>query len=193
VESEAAPVRASDAARERVARSLGAHLAAGRLSLDEFSDRVDRAYRAATLDELQALTADLPGDSKALAPPTRSSRRPFWPGNHPFITRIWTPASAKAVKAEARRTVMPLLIADGYELEADSPSQLTYSRRHRPFWTIALAVFAFPIGLLALAYEDRCQVAISLDEGEAETVVTVSGTAPLGIRRAIRSLALEYE
>ena len=88
---------------------------------------------------------------------------------------------------------MPRLIAEGYRLETDTASQLTFSRSHRPAWTIALAVFAFPVGLLALAYEDRCQVAISFDEGDDETLVTVSGTAPLGIRRAVRCLALEDE
>jgi len=183
--------RASDAARERTARTLGEHLSAGRLTLDEFSSRVDRAYGAVTIGELQRLTADLPATAPSSAPPERSARKPFWPGNLPFVTRMWTPASRAAIKAEAMRTILPRLIAEGYELETNEPSLLVVSRKHRPGWTIALAVLAFPFGLLALLYEDRSQVAIGIDDSEDETIVSVSGCAPLGVRRAIRGLAVE--
>jgi hypothetical protein len=53
-------VRASDEDRQRVVADLERHTAAGRLSLDEFTDRVGRAYAAATHGELAALTHDLP-------------------------------------------------------------------------------------------------------------------------------------
>ena len=52
--------RASDDDRQRVIGDLQRHTAAGRLSLDEFSDRVDTAYSARTLAELAAVTRDLP-------------------------------------------------------------------------------------------------------------------------------------
>jgi hypothetical protein len=39
---------------------LERHTAAGRLSLDEFTDRAGRAYAATTHGELAALTHDLP-------------------------------------------------------------------------------------------------------------------------------------
>jgi hypothetical protein len=41
-------LRASDAERERVAASLREHCAAGRLTLEELSERLDEAYRART-------------------------------------------------------------------------------------------------------------------------------------------------
>jgi len=185
------PIRASDAERERVARSFRDHLAAGRLTLDEFSTRVDLAYQAVTVGELRRLTADLPDEDAA--PPERSARRPFWPGNGPFLTRIWTKASASEVKAQAMRTVVPRLIAEGYQLETNDATLLLAGRRHRPGWTVAVAVLGFPLGVAALLHEDRSQVAISIDEGDEETVVTVSGTAPLGVRRVVRSLAVEDE
>jgi hypothetical protein len=52
--------RASDEDREEAARLIREHFAAGRLSEDEMSDRVQAAYEARTTDELTALTRDLP-------------------------------------------------------------------------------------------------------------------------------------
>jgi hypothetical protein len=60
-EPEHPAVRVADADRERVALALREHTVAGRLTLEEFSERVERAYAARTGDELEALTADLPG------------------------------------------------------------------------------------------------------------------------------------
>ncbi len=54
-------VRASDTDRERTASLLREHHAQGRLSAEEFNDRLDRAFEAKTVGELDALLADLPG------------------------------------------------------------------------------------------------------------------------------------
>ena len=56
-------LRASDADRERVLTLLGEAAADGRLTLDEHSDRAERAYAARTLGELAGLTTDLAGPS----------------------------------------------------------------------------------------------------------------------------------
>jgi hypothetical protein len=53
-------MRASDEDRERVVAVLQRHTAAGRLSLDEFAERVDVACAARTLGELAVVTRDLP-------------------------------------------------------------------------------------------------------------------------------------
>jgi hypothetical protein len=55
-------LRASDDDRMRVVAALERHTAAGRLTLDEFSDRVSRALAAGTRHELAAVTRDLPPD-----------------------------------------------------------------------------------------------------------------------------------
>lgn len=55
-------IRASDADRERVVGTMREHLAAGRLTVDEFSERTDAAYAATTVADLQPLLADLPDD-----------------------------------------------------------------------------------------------------------------------------------
>jgi hypothetical protein len=53
-------LRASDADRQRVVKALQEHAAAGRLTLDEYADRVDVALAARTHADLGGVTADLP-------------------------------------------------------------------------------------------------------------------------------------
>ncbi len=53
-------LRAADTDREHVADVLQRHTAAGRLSLDEYEQRVTAAWQATTLGELAALTTALP-------------------------------------------------------------------------------------------------------------------------------------
>jgi hypothetical protein len=57
---EAPAVRVSDADREIVVTRLQTAVAEGRIDLDEFAQRVDAAYTAATSADLQVLLADLP-------------------------------------------------------------------------------------------------------------------------------------
>ncbi len=54
-------VRAADSDRDAVVARLQAAMAEGRLDMDEFGQRASAAYAAVTLDELDALLADLPG------------------------------------------------------------------------------------------------------------------------------------
>jgi hypothetical protein len=53
-------LRVSDEQRERAAREIREHYAAGRLSDDELAERLDAVYQARTEDQLRALRADLP-------------------------------------------------------------------------------------------------------------------------------------
>lgn len=55
-------LRASDAERERTATLLREHCAAGRLTPEELGDRLEDAYGARTVGDLQALVGDLPAD-----------------------------------------------------------------------------------------------------------------------------------
>jgi hypothetical protein len=61
-------LRASDAERERTATLLRDHAAAGRLTPEELDERLDGAYAARTVGELEALAHDLPADAGAGAP-----------------------------------------------------------------------------------------------------------------------------
>jgi hypothetical protein len=58
--SDPASLRVSDVDRERLADELREHMVAGRLSQEEFEQRVDLAYKATTQADVDALRADLP-------------------------------------------------------------------------------------------------------------------------------------
>jgi hypothetical protein len=66
-------MRAGDKERQRVVEQLGTHFAEGRLTIEEFDERVVRAHASVYLDELPALTADLPGEPQP-QPQYRRSR-----------------------------------------------------------------------------------------------------------------------
>jgi hypothetical protein len=53
-------LRASDEDRDRTAAQLREHHAVGRLTSDEFTERLDTAFRAKTVGELDGLLRDLP-------------------------------------------------------------------------------------------------------------------------------------
>jgi Domain of unknown function (DUF1707) len=53
-------IRASDDDRDRTAALLREHHAVGRLTAEEFSERLDKAYAATTMGDLDELLADLP-------------------------------------------------------------------------------------------------------------------------------------
>lgn len=61
-------LRAGDADRTAVATTLGEHMSAGRLTVDEYDERLARAYAAKTYGELDQLTADLPKKTRDQRP-----------------------------------------------------------------------------------------------------------------------------
>jgi hypothetical protein len=71
--SDAPALRVSDADRERTVLVLREHAAVGRLTLEEFTERMTVAYRAVTREELDELARDLPEVPATLS---ASRRRP---------------------------------------------------------------------------------------------------------------------
>lgn len=73
-------VRISDAERERAVAFLRTHTADGRLTLDEFSDRVGDVYAASTAGDLEKVVADLPAieAEPGVVPETRRRRAVRW-------------------------------------------------------------------------------------------------------------------
>lgn len=69
------PVRIGDAERDRAIASLGDHFAAGRLTAEEFDQRMDQALKARFNEDLEPLFADLP---RTVEPDVQSNsnRRP---------------------------------------------------------------------------------------------------------------------
>ena len=87
-----AKTRASDADRDRTAAALREHLAAGRLTIEEFDERLDQAYAAKTLGELDGLMADLPGSGPGQLPDAPADR----PATGPPLTRRRPPGPVEA-------------------------------------------------------------------------------------------------
>ena len=62
-------VRASDRDRQQVVEQLRGALEDGRLTMEEYVDRMEAAYQAATYGDLAPLCADLPASTPAIAGP----------------------------------------------------------------------------------------------------------------------------
>ena len=84
--------------------------------------------------------------------------------------------------------VAPPLHSYGFRIDSRTPTELAFTRNRRPAWTIALAVFLFPVGLLALLYTEKRSVILTAVEHGGETTIVAQGNAPPGIRRALREL-----
>jgi len=76
----AAGIRASDAERDATVERLTAATGDGRLTLEEFSQRMERAIAARTQAELRRLVTDLPADASAAgaAVAERAPAGPSW-------------------------------------------------------------------------------------------------------------------
>ena len=88
----------TDADRDVVAARLREHYAVGRLSLDEFQDRLDAVYRAQTARELGMVTDSLPHEGVVIPPgaPWDSDR-----GGYPLNV-----AEVRAAMARAGHRIM---------------------------------------------------------------------------------------
>lgn len=96
-------MRASDEDRATVAERLRVAVNEGRLRVDEYDDRLGRAYAAATRADLAPLTADLPAPEPA-APPAEATRKERdrrkvvkewrdWAGTSFVLVAIWAATS----------------------------------------------------------------------------------------------------
>jgi hypothetical protein len=183
---------ASDAERADAVEALSLHCARGRLTLEEFEARVGEAYDARKVEELDALLADLPSergrDAGAATEPARPPGRTL-PGLSPFTTRAEFDVTPDRVHDAVLKSLAPALNRYGYELRHRSPMSLVFERRGRPRWVPFVAVFTFPIGLVALAIHETQRIVIAMDELEGpKTAITVYGTAPRAIRKAFTDL-----
>jgi hypothetical protein len=152
-------MRASHADRDRVIAELKAAFVQGRLTKDEFDDRVGRTLAARTHAELAALTTDIPAGADVPSPPRRS------PG--PGGLR-----ESKAAKAAAGATIAAglLMIAAIGNGSGNPVSVLVAALLLSPVWMAVLA------GLLLLHSRLEKRAARQLPRG----------TGPGGQRPAIR-------
>jgi hypothetical protein len=70
-------LRAADEDRDRAAALLREHHALGRLTAEEFSERLDRAFAAKTIGEIDGLLRDLPVIDLYRLPDSRLTRQPM--------------------------------------------------------------------------------------------------------------------
>ena len=181
-------LRASDADREKAAQSLASNFAAGRLSGEELSQRLEDAYRARTVAELEELLSDLPTTPRAKQTSTSQAARAGLPGHSPFDVRYELERPPAAVLDEARRKIVPHLLQMGYELAQDTSAQVVLTRRIRPAWTILAAVVAFPVGLIALLHHVQSQVVLRASRHKRGTALHAYGVAPRAVRKAFLEL-----
>jgi len=93
-------MRASDRDRQQVVDRLRSALEDGRLTMDEYVDRMETAYKAATYGELVPLCADLPASppviagpqtaAGAAAPPAVGSQAGYLAGLPTVLRILWT-------------------------------------------------------------------------------------------------------
>jgi hypothetical protein len=93
-------MRASDRDRQQVVERLRSALEDGRLTMDEYVNRMEVAYQAATYGDLTPLCADLPASSPAIAgpqtaaaataPPAAVSRAGYLAGLRAVLKVLWT-------------------------------------------------------------------------------------------------------
>jgi len=125
-------LRASDAARERVADLLGDHAAAGRLDPEELERRTAAALAARTLGELAPLTADLPDEGTRTTPASRQQRRGLSAVGGRARPYLAVMALLVAVWALAGAGYFwPIWPALGWGIGLLSPGGCSHSGRHR--------------------------------------------------------------
>ncbi len=78
-------IRASDADRDRVAAQLREHFAEGRLTREEFDERLTATLNAKTYGDLRHVLTDLPGATAVLLPAGQQAPRLAAP--YPLVVR----------------------------------------------------------------------------------------------------------
>ena len=124
-------LRASDEQRDRAAAEIRDHYAAGRLTEDEFNERLDAAYTARTQGELAELRRDLPALStrNELAERRRRLRGELIQETGgafvPFLicTAIWAFSGAESAFWPVWVLLLPLIaiVRNGWRLYGPAP------------------------------------------------------------------------
>jgi hypothetical protein len=135
-------MRASDQDREHVVELLRTQYAEGRLTLEEFDERMASAYGGKTWGDLADLTSDLPVDLRLGTGVTRAQNLPppdqHRPAPRPAVPRWFWP-------------LVPVLIA--VTVLASMPWGMGDGRHHHyvsffPIWLLVIVCFALRRGAL---------------------------------------------
>ena len=151
---------------------------------------VGRAHAAVTLIELGDLHSDLPElPARRAGLVARGERRPpRVPGIYSFFERVELDVSPAVAREQAFEHIAPALARAGYELSVVGGA-LMFRRRWRPAWTILVAIFTFPFGLVALTHRHTDEVIVEIAAGpHGATELIAHGVGPLAVRRAFALL-----
>lgn len=96
-------------------------------------------------------------------------------------------APAEAV-SHWERTITPMFSRGGYKLTERQPWSATYSKKSTPFAHYVAAVILFPIGLIALFFQNESALFVNFETYGSGTMVKVSGNAPKSVRRWLDDL-----
>lgn len=150
-----AEIRVSSAEREDAVAALGVHRSSGRLTHEQFEDRVQRAARAETRAEIEALFDDLPAPhpdlSAAVSPRPAPVVNPEWPGGR---------ASTRASRVMDAIGVLALL--------AGLPVAIVLTAAQGMWWTflivLGVAVVAMVLGVAFMG--PTTEVALPEENGD---------------------------
>ncbi len=158
-------IRASDRERHEVTDELRAHCATGRISVDEFERRVQRAMCAETIHDLADLVVDLPPIRTSAEPAVRPVLRAGPPGVRPFTYRIVVGSPPERTRMVALDTIAAALNGSGWELRSQNAGSLEFRRRGRE------------------------RIVIDLEpHGPGATMMVIHGQAPRNVRRQFVAL-----
>lgn len=139
-------LRIGDADREAAAAFLREHYAQGRLTLEEFNQRLDAAFAAATQGQLSRLTGDLPHVStvpgrlpaSSVQPVREQARREHRDHGHAYGHQCRRPRSPLASLLALAATLMIMAFVVTPDLHFPLPGKLG----------LLIAIFAVIRGLL---------------------------------------------
>lgn len=119
------PQRIGDAERDRATELLREHMAEGRLTADEFDERIDAALKAKVASDLDPLFTDLPGPRPGQGLAT----------TQPFPTPPWQQGAATPASAPAPAPVP--------ELQPRSGAAATLNGLTGAMWVVVPLVITF--------------------------------------------------
>lgn len=121
--AEVPELRAADSDRDRAAADLREHFAAGRLSEEELSERLETVYGARTLAQLERVHADLPDPRPLPAPVGRREvvrRRIYQDAGAVVILDIGCVAVWAATGADGGFWPVWVILASAFRLARDA-------------------------------------------------------------------------
>jgi hypothetical protein len=101
--------------------------------------------------------------------------------------RFRSPLEETALRGEHLNDLLAAMSDQGYAASAVTADGARFDRRHRPAWTIYVAVLLWPLGLLALLRVKRVGLQVRSEPAEdGGTLVVVAGTLTQALRERLR-------